>query len=329
LKRSTMISLIRWLNGKMDYKQIQYGSPQSVDAYKLWAKKHKLPVTVEDLIDDTPVMWIGPKRKDKVVLYIPGGAYLFPLRGEFLSFWRYVQLELAKEDCDVGFAILGYSLVPAAGFPTQLRQATVAVEHLIATGVHPSNLHIVGDSAGGHLILSLLSHILHPLPGLRPILPLEAPIKGVYLMSPWVVMKSTSASSRSNAAYDIVVSANPNSTKQSYAELVQPYATQEHELPYMDPLNAPDSWFVGLDGVVERVLMTAGGMEVLRDDIISFSQKLSKVIKSNRNFTFEVQEGGIHNDPYLDFMVNMPFDRLGSLTPLIIHWLAGGIKPSR
>ena len=37
-----------------------------------------------------------------------GGAYLAPLQDYSVSFWRYVQLELQKRDCEVGVAIFSY-----------------------------------------------------------------------------------------------------------------------------------------------------------------------------------------------------------------------------
>lgn len=51
---------------------MQSMTPQSVDAYKTWAKSMTLPAVVEDLADDTRIVWIGPKRTDNVILCIHG-----------------------------------------------------------------------------------------------------------------------------------------------------------------------------------------------------------------------------------------------------------------
>ncbi|KDR71892.1 hypothetical protein GALMADRAFT_74610 [Galerina marginata CBS 339.88] len=319
-RRVTASSMIRWFNDKYNVPQLQYMLPKSVDTYKVWAKANGLPIRVEELVDDATIMWIGPKRTDKVVLYFHGGAFFAPLLDHCLAFWLYAQSELKKKNCDVGFAVLGYTLLPEANFPTQLRQATVAVEHLVASGVHPSNLSVVGDSAGAQLILTLFSHILHPLEGIRRMIPLEAPIRGAYLMSPWVRMKSETPSFRSSAQEDIFSTANVV----HFGEIVLAHVPDSERF-YVEPGTAPDSWFQGLGSVVQRVLMTAGGSELFRDDIIQFSQVLRRI---HSDFTFVVQEGGIHDDPFLDFLVKLPHDQLGSLTPLIIQWLAAGIKPS-
>ena len=105
--------------------QLQYVGGTTLDVYKAWAKKKKLPITVEELNEDTRLLWVGPKQTKRVVLYfhgasccsrqasiadlfVSGGGYILPLQDFALRFWRYVQLELQKRDCDVGFAILNY-----------------------------------------------------------------------------------------------------------------------------------------------------------------------------------------------------------------------------
>ncbi|KAF8152571.1 Alpha/Beta hydrolase protein [Crassisporium funariophilum] len=316
-KRATTVAAIRYINAKLNIAQIQYISGRSLDVYTRWTKANKLLVTVEDLIDDTVLVWIGPKRTDRVVLYFHGGAFLASVQDYSLSFWRHAQLELAKSDCDVGFAVLLHSLVPTAGLPTLLRQASVALEHVIASGVHPSNLHIVGDSAGALLALALLSHIMHPFPNVRKTIALKAPIRGVYLMSPWVCLNSTSASLHSPT--DMIVGAGV----ETFGDFIRAHCPEDL-IKYLEPLNAPDSWFIGLDAVVDRMLMTAGGSEIFRDDIIRFSQTLSK---TKSNFNFAVQEGGVHDGPFIDLLTGQSPDQSRSFTELIIHWLAVGISP--
>lgn len=40
--------------------------------YKKWAVGRKLPVTIDDLGDDAKLMWVGPKRTDRVILFLHG-----------------------------------------------------------------------------------------------------------------------------------------------------------------------------------------------------------------------------------------------------------------
>jgi len=77
------------------------------------------------------------------------------------------------------------------------------VKHVLASGVQPKNLQIVGDSAGGNLAVQLLSHILHPFDGV-PLLAPPSPIRGVYLMSPWLSLSGATESHLTNDKADVI-----------------------------------------------------------------------------------------------------------------------------
>ncbi|KAF9491113.1 hypothetical protein BDN71DRAFT_1510661 [Pleurotus eryngii] len=91
---------------------------------------------------------------------------------------------------------------------------------------------------------------------------------------------------------------------------------------YVEALKAPDDWFKNMDGVVDRNPITAGSQECLRDDILAFNEKLKKTYKGKSSFV--LQRGGVHDDIFLDFLVNET--KLGELTPMIIEWLAAGYE---
>jgi len=112
-------------------------------------------------------------------------------------------------------------------------------------------------------------------------------------------------------------------------------------MPYVEPANAPPGWFDGLGHVVERVLMSAGDGELFRDDILRFSKVLEAVPgddvkpksrkgKAKRlpelDFRF-VLHGGVHNDPFVDFMVKLPESQLGGMTKVVVEWLKDGVDP--
>lgn len=44
----------------------------SVDVYSTWARNAGLPITIEEMVDGGKLMWIGPKRTDKMLLYCHG-----------------------------------------------------------------------------------------------------------------------------------------------------------------------------------------------------------------------------------------------------------------
>lgn len=131
------------------------------------------------------------QEPDLVIYYIHGGGFAmgssyFYL--EFLLTWLSM-LERAGYQNPAVFA-LEYTLVPDASYPTQIREAMAAFEHVLSV-VNPSRICVSGDSAGGVLILSLLLHLsderadgrVHGQPrSWRPGL--------AVLVSPWVTLVS-------------------------------------------------------------------------------------------------------------------------------------------
>lgn len=111
----------------MHYRQIKTISGSTAAVYSGWVKRHGLPETVEGpFVDDSLLYWIGPKRTEKVVLYVHGestyndpchnelrllgGAFFAPLQDCSLSFWNHVREDLGKQGVDAGFAVLGYGM---------------------------------------------------------------------------------------------------------------------------------------------------------------------------------------------------------------------------
>lgn len=232
------------------------------------------------------------------------------------------------------------ALLPTSGFPTQVQQLTIAVQYLFDQGVDPSNLHLIGDSSGGHIILTFISHILHPLPGIRKLrTPLASPIRSVYLLSPWVCMRNRLNLFEIYTPRDVLSAVDVNDFADMFLTHASYYSlSAEQQMRYFDPLNAPSGWFDGIDGVIDRLLLTVGSEELFRDDVVALAQILRKsmnisngISTTRADFTFSVQDGGVHNDPILDFMMdaNPKKENLGSLTSLIVKWLMEGVKSGK
>ncbi|KAJ7456899.1 Alpha/Beta hydrolase protein [Mycena latifolia] len=313
VKRIVGDSALRYLTGNLGVAQLQTAFGTTPGMYKQWTKKNKLPEAIDELGEDARLMWIGPKRLERVLLFVHGGGFLLPASEFSLSFWRYVQLELEKQNIEVGFALLNYSLVPTVVYPTPLKQARLGLEFLLAAGVKPQNLQLAGDSAGGNLILQLLSQMLHPRESV-PEIHLPAPLRGALLISPWVNLSADSASHKENDGRDFL-------RAHSIAEWGRIVLADvpESDRPFAEAVRAPTGWFEGADRLVERVLVTAGGAECLRDDIVSFGEALKK---QHAKTELVVQPGGLHEDMFIDFMVMEK--KVGSLTPLTVEWLAAG-----
>ncbi|KAJ8516182.1 hypothetical protein ONZ45_g6475 [Pleurotus djamor] len=313
--------------------QLQYLLGTTVGTYEKTMPKMGLPSEIEELGQNAKLLWIGPKRRDRVLLYLHGGAFLAPVEDITIFFWRYVQQQLKKNNeapFDLGIAILNYTLVPEGTFPTPLHQAALAINHLTSTGLNPSGLQLAGDSAGANLICQVLSHALHPIPSLPSLQFLStSPIRGAYLISPWVTLTADTGSHYKFSSSDIL--AQP--TLRHWGALVKrdiPSSLRPISEAYIEAVKAPEGWWDGLmDKVVERVLVTAGGQECLKEDIVDFVKVLeSGKVKGKRgDFKFVLQNGGVHNDMFMDFLAGASEEhpeRVGDLTKMIIEWLAEG-----
>lgn len=80
---------------------------------------------------------------------------------------------------------------------------------------------------------------------------------------------------------------------------------------------APENWFNDIDKLVNRVLITVGGSEVLLDDAVSLREQLVRV---HPEVHIDIQAGGLHDDPILDSGANVK--TLGRVAQLVIAWLA-------
>ena len=78
----------------------------------------------------------------------------------------------------------------------------------------------------------------------------------------------------------------------------------------------PCHQFMGVAGVVQRVLVTVGKNECLRDDVVRVVDQLRKHHPLVR---FILQGDGVHNDPYMDLLAG---EREGKLMTVIMNWFA-------
>lgn len=184
-------------------------APTSEACVQSYCKSRGLePKTLElDTKDGRAVAhWIGDPDAGTIMLFYHGGAYTMPANEtQFRLLDRPVRdLNSDQHKPSVSFLLLAYTLAPEAVYPSQLREAAVVLAHLVQkTRRSPSKILVAGDSAGGNLALSLLSHIRHPHPGVFPI-KLQCPLGGALLISPWVSFRTDSPSYKSNVHLDVL-----------------------------------------------------------------------------------------------------------------------------
>ncbi len=145
----------------------------------------------------------------KRVLLMSGGAYLIGAMGSVPFFWWWMRTNLGKKGKSVGFAMLNYSAslfscdsTPHKSLRLFRIQRLFRIEPFQLNSTKPSSQSnmssilgsslktfvLTGDSAGGLLIHQVFSHMLHPVEGV-PVLNLETPFAGAYMMSPWTRLR--------------------------------------------------------------------------------------------------------------------------------------------
>ena len=229
------------------------------------------------------------------------------------------------------------ALVPDGMFPVQLRQAVLSIQHLFTLGFEPENIQLVGDSAGAALIHQVFSHILHPLEGV-PKLMLTSPLGGAYMMSPWTRLVGWTVSLRTTMGEptpytmllrlivwveslldgkdDVIDASISTYWGSKVLDGAKPCA-----IPYLQAASAPRDWLQGVDKCVRRVLISAGGLEFFRGEVVHYGKCVQEHLKDTMII---VQENGVHDDPLLELLVGEKF--LGSLTPKILDWLEEGFS---
>ncbi|OOQ91705.1 lipase/thioesterase [Penicillium brasilianum] len=144
-------------------------------------KERDIPTPVLHFVKGLAAQPEGP-----TIFYSHGGGYHSPIK-EQGHIPLALQFAVACKAKQVVF--LEYSLSPEQQYPCQLIQAVAGLRYLLEQElIHPENIILSGDSAGGHLTASLLTHIIHPSPYAPPIDLYGHQFKAVLLVSPWMAM---------------------------------------------------------------------------------------------------------------------------------------------
>ncbi|RDX51889.1 hypothetical protein OH76DRAFT_1346167 [Lentinus brumalis] len=211
------------------------------------------------------------KRKERIVLYLHGGAYYMFSAATH----RLITIPLAKY-LDARLFAVDYRLAPETQFPGPLHDAVTAYFRLIDDlHVPPENIIVAGDSAGGGLALALLMYLRdndYALPS------------GAILFSPWVDLTMSCESWDSNAQYDIIPMPQPgdhlNPILCYLGDDMERYLTH----PYASPL------FGDFKGLPPMLIQT-GEAEALRDEDTLLAHKATMAGVEVR---YELYEDMVH-----------------------------------
>jgi monoterpene epsilon-lactone hydrolase len=199
---------------------------------------------IEPILTPVKGHWYHPKSeaKDITVLYLHGGGYAFYSKAHE-NLIALVTLAAKSQT----FA-LDYRLIPEHPFPAQLDDALAAYRWLLETGIKSERLVVIGDSAGGNLVLVLLLALRDsklPLPAL-----------GICI-APWTDIENSGNSLKDNEPFDWVEKRMPLKWAEWLCKDTHP------SNPMVSPINAD------LRGL-PPIYIQAGDAEILYDMIQSF-----------------------------------------------------------
>ncbi len=179
---------------------------------------------------------------ENVILYFHGGVYVIgyaaatvPLVGDLVRRTR------------IKAITLDYRLAPEHPFPAAVEDARAAYEGLLAQGIAPGQIALVGESAGAGLAVALLLALRDtgvPLPSCG------------YLMSPYV---------------DLTLSGETLAAKQEVDPLLTPEGLRARVPDYVGEADAADPYISPIFGDLRELpplLIQAGSHEVLLSDAV-------------------------------------------------------------
>lgn len=208
-------------------------------------------------VNNVPLERLKPELgyNGKVILMLHGGAYVWPLLDNNREL-AVIFSQLAKGAEVVN---VDYRVAPTHPYPAAFEDCVAAYKALLGFGYTSENILLMGESAGGGLVLSVALYLKeHQLP-----LP-----KGIISLSPSAEIHNLAPSHRINYSKDLILGENgcPLSDqiqKQDYR------GTTDYKTPYLSPIYGDYTNFPDL-------LIQAGTYEMLYDDSRRVAEKAEK-----------------------------------------------------
>lgn len=190
--------------------------------------------------------------------------------------------------------------------------------HPQAAQLTSKQIIIGGDSAGGHLALSLLSHLHRPRPkspGIEYKIDAWHPLKGCFLVSPLASFDLSTHSFNRRFSADVLC----KYTVGEWGKSLVANSPWDDEislgLGWGMALDVPEEWWEGLD-VGAHILVTGGEEEVFRDHIVQLVDVLRR--RSTAGVTPYLARDEAHDGPLMNFMAG---GMRGGSTGVITRWV--------
>ena len=253
----------------------------------------------------------APSESDITILYLHGGGYFSSQPAHYLLFLLRLVEPILKQGSSVSIFSLDYSLAPEHVFPKQLEEATAAYKYLISEEhISTEKLIVMGDSAGGHLALSLLVSLNNSRSSDVKDAALPKP-GGLVLISPWLSLYHEPSSFTTNAHLDVLSGPFLRDTARRF---LGPDSTSSNG-PLKSTKNSPYLEFLTPDPTIdwEAVLpswiwVSAGENEVLIDNVKLWVGILKERLGGER-VTLEVGAQKVHVWQWLETMTDEPMKK--------------------
>lgn len=196
---------------------------------------------------------------DPVIIYMHGGGYALKLGPPQVEYIIWFARKFA--DKRVSVLLLDYTVSKVGRYPMQLREASALYKELAESC---ENIWLMGDSCGGHLAISVISHMNDPVPSV-PVLECVQPT-GLILLSPWVCIDTKHGESfQTKAQCDII---NKTRLDQMQEMFCDECYLEDPNVNFILRENA-DFWKKVLPA---QTVAVWGGDESLRDSIVQWTK---------------------------------------------------------
>ncbi|UJR07603.1 hypothetical protein I4U23_011890 [Adineta vaga] len=232
-------------------------------------------ITKEAFVHDghnVDAYWIDHRQKDvrkqseKIILYFHGGGYML---GD-VNVYSGVECHLSQL-FNLPILHLEYRLIPEHPAPSAVEDAVAIYRALLAQNVSPSQIFIMGDSAGGGLaLLTIQALISHQLPVPR----------GIITIAPWADLSLSGESYTRNQLTDVML--RTDNTKWQTKVIVDTHRSKR--LP-TDPIFSP--LFGSFKGF-PPMYVNVGTADTLEDDargVVKKHKKQALVLHSKQVYT--------------------------------------------
>lgn len=285
--------------------------PPFVSSYKKYCKQQKLAPNIVDIPDtNNKGFWIGNPEAKYAMVYYHGGGFVLPgMPPHVEMLGRFVQWSGGN----LAIFCNAYTLAPEGLYPLQIGESVEALRYVLSLpGRTPETTLLGGDSAGGNLVLAVLSHISgHPHPNSKIVKPLQLTpqgqkLYGALMIAPWVSSDVKKFKSMTQFRHRDTV----NGICANYWIETYKGGASEKDDEYIVPEIAPSSWWSGTEKTVSSTLITTGEHEALRDAILSFTTTFKEGTSGGATLKVVVGKREVHDAP-LNPKPGSELDRLG------------------